>query len=100
MTIDRQEQDNTITLALSGRLDTITAPELQEALLPEFDQAGQKVVLNFSKLEYVSSAGLRVLLTGQKAAQKNQGELTLVAVSEDIMEVFKMTGFTKVLNIQ
>lgn len=85
-----------LTLALSGRLDTSTAPQLQEVLVPAFEESGQ-VVLDFAGIEYVSSAGLRVLLLGAKAAKAAGGSQTLVHVSSEVMEVFELTGFDSVL---
>jgi len=90
--------DKTI-LALSGRLDTITAPKLLEALIPEFDRAKQ-VVLDFAEIVYVASAGLRVLLMGEKTARAKSSRQTLTGVSAEIMEVFEMTGFSSVLNLE
>ena len=98
MTINKNRSDNKTTFALSGRLDTTTAPALQEILIPEFD-AVKDVVLDFSDLTYVSSAGLRVLLMGQKTAKAKEGKLTVVNVSDEIMEVFEMTGFADMLTI-
>lgn len=86
------------TIALSGRLDTTTAPELENqlrALLPETNA----LVLDFSALSYISSAGLRVLLVAQKEMNKKKGQMTLVHVNETVMEVLEMTGFTEILTI-
>ena len=86
------------TLVLAGRLDTVTAPRLQEALIPEFDEA-DGVTLDFTELVYVSSAGLRVLLLGEKAAQAKGAKMTVTGVCPEVLEVFEMTGFTGMLNI-
>ncbi|MCL2662240.1 MAG: STAS domain-containing protein [Oscillospiraceae bacterium] len=86
------------TFALAGRLDTTTAPSLQELLIPEFDTA-KNIELDFTELVYVSSAGLRVLLMGEKAAKAKGASMTLTGVSEEIMEVFEMTGFADMLTI-
>lgn len=86
------------TVALRGRLDTITAPELEtrlRALLPETNA----LVLDFSALEYISSAGLRVLLVTQKEMNKKKGQMTLAHVNETVMEVLEVTGFTDILTI-
>lgn len=99
MDIKTTRNGDTTTLSLSGRLDTTTAPQLQEALLPEFDTA-TCVILDFAGLAYVSSAGLRVLLMGEKAAKAKGAKQTLVNVSAEIMEVFEMTGFSGVLHIE
>lgn len=86
-----------LTLSLSGRLDTSTAPKLQEALIPAFDES-KRIVLDFAGIEYVSSAGLRVLLLGAKAAKAAGGTQTLINVSGEVMEVFELTGFDSVLS--
>ncbi len=98
MTITKTQDNGTITLALSGSLDTATAPQLYDALLPLFDESEQ-VTLDFAELEYVSSAGLRVLLQGEKTAMAKGRQMTLAHVSDGIMEVLEMTGFTDILNI-
>ena len=98
MNINKTRNGGKTTLALSGRLDTTTASALQEALLPEFEES-MHVELDFAELAYVSSAGLRVLLMGEKTAKAKGGKQTLVNVSAEIMEVFDMTGFTSILHV-
>lgn len=98
MTINKTQENGKLTLALEGRLDTTTAPQLQDVLIPAFDEAAQ-IELNFTKLAYVSSAGLRVLLMGQKTAKAKGASMSLCGVSEEIMEVFEMTGFADMLTI-
>ena len=98
MIISKIPENGKLTFALEGRLDTTTAPQLQDALIPAFDEV-KEITLDFSNLVYVSSAGLRVLLMGQKEAKKKDGSMTLVHVSEEIMEVLEMTGFSDMLNI-
>lgn len=88
-----------LTLTLTGRLDTSTAPQLQDVLMPSIED-NKQVVLDFSGIEYISSAGLRVLLMGAKAAKAAGGSQTLVNVSEDVMEVFALTGFDGVLTFK
>lgn len=99
MTIQRTRENNTEIFTLEGRLDTTTSPQLHEALLPAIDGSAD-VLLDFSKLVYVSSAGLRVLLTAQKESARQGVEMTLRGVSAQIMEVFDMTGFSDILTIQ
>ena len=99
MFINKIQEDGKLTLALEGRLDTATSHQLQDALLPALDVARQ-VELDFSKLDYVSSAGLRVLLLGQKTAKEKGALMVLVSVSEEIMEVFEMTRFIDILTIR
>lgn len=99
MTTNKMEKDGVIYLQLEGRLDTTTAPGFQAQLLEEMKN-GKNIVLDFEKLVYVSSAGLRALLAGQKAAQRGKISMTLIHVASEIMEVFNMTGFSAILKIQ
>ena len=97
MTIEKKQNGTELTITLAGRLDTTTAPQLEA----EFKQsiAGvEKLVLDFTALEYLSSAGLRVLLTAQKTMNK-QGTMTITGVGEPIMEILEVTGFTDILTI-
>ena len=97
MEITKTQTEKTMELALKGRLDTNTAPELEAAL---GDLAGvDALVLDFSALEYISSAGLRVLLSAQKSMNK-KGGMVIRHVCEDIMEVFEITGFCDILTIE
>ena len=93
ITLDRNE--NELTVALEGRLDTLTAPELEDKLEPELYDI-EKLVFDFAGLEYISSAGLRVLL----AAQKQMDEMVVTNVRSEVMEVFDLTGFADFLNIE
>jgi len=99
MTISKTKDGDTLVLALEGRLDTTTAPQLQEALIPEFDQE-KNIRLDFKNLAYVSSAGLRILLLGEKTAKGKGGKMSLVNVSAEILEIFEMTGFSDVLCVE
>lgn len=98
MTIDKQEQGSTLEVTVSGRLDTTTAPQL-EAELKRSIGGITELNLDFAKLEYLSSAGLRVLLAAQKVMNK-QGKMTIRHVNETIMEVFEITGFSEILTIE
>jgi len=84
-------------LTLVGRLDTMSAPALQQPLLAAV-KSGADVVLDFSGIEYVSSAGLRVLLQAEKAAEAGGGKLTIANCSPEVMEVFELTSFSAILN--
>ena len=99
MNITKTTLGDKIILALEGRLDTITSPQLQTELLNAIDE-GDYVELDFQQLSYVSSAGLRVLLLGQKKAAAKKGTMVLKHVSPEIMDIFKMTGFAKILKIE
>ena len=98
MTITKTENGSALTLALEGRLDTTTAPQL-EAEVNGSIAGVTDLVMDFEKLEYISSAGLRVLLAAQKIMNK-QGEMKLVNVCDDIKEVFEITGFADILTIE
>ena len=98
MTIEKTKNGNELTVALTGRLDTTTAPQL-EAELKESLSGVEKLVLDFAALEYLSSAGLRVLLAAQKIMNK-QGEMIVKNVNETIAEIFEVTGFSDILTIE
>lgn len=98
MEISKQLNGSELTLALVGRLDTSTAPEL-EAVIKENITGITKLVMDFSSLEYLSSAGLRVILSTQKTMNK-QGEMVIRNVNETINEVFEITGFIDILTIE
>ena len=98
MTITKSLNAETLTLALEGRLDTMTAPELEAALKECLDSA-QGLVFDFAKLDYISSAGLRVLLSAHKQMSR-KGGMTVKNVNEIVQEVFEVTGFSDILNIE
>ncbi len=93
------EKTNGITLMkIEGRLDTTTAPELEKAINGEGDEL-KSLVLDFAGVDYISSAGLRVLLSAQKK-MNTQGHMELVNVNEAVMDIFEMTGFADILVIK
>lgn len=98
MTISKNINGAAATLQIAGRLDTTTAPAL-EAAVDECIAGLQELVLDCSQLEYISSAGLRVLLKAQKLMNA-QGSMKLTGVNEDIMEVFDITGFADILTVE
>ena len=98
MTITKKLNGNTLTVELEGRLDTTTAPELESELKSSLDSITD-LVLDFSKLDYISSAGLRVLLTAHKA-MRGKGTMKVTHVNEVVREVFEVTGFADILNIE
>ncbi len=98
MTIEIKRNEQEITIEVVGRLDTITAPVLEQRI-SESIMGVKSLVLNFKGLEYISSAGLRVLLGAQKRMQKN-GDMKIINVCEEVMEVFEMTGFADILTIE
>ena len=98
MTIEQTKNGNALNLALEGRLDTMTAPQL-EAALKEALPGVEALTFDLEKLEYISSAGLRVLLSAQKTMNK-QGTMKMIHANEMIMEIFEVTGFADILNIE
>lgn len=98
LNIIKSSENGTTTLVLEGRLDTVTSPDLEQelkALIPET----KELVLDFEKLEYISSAGLRVLLAAQKRIA-DRGTMKLTHVNETIREIFEVTGFADILTIE
>ena len=98
MNINKNKEDAKMTIAMEGRLDTRTAPLLEGELKDSLADITE-LVFDFSKLEYISSAGLRVLLVAQKAMNK-QGSMVIRNVNDVIMEVFEVTGFSDILTIE
>ena len=98
MTIEKNLNGTELTVTIAGRLDTTTAPEL-EAEFKKSISGVEKLILDFTALEYLSSAGLRVLLAAQKAMNK-QGGMVIKNVNETINEIFEVTGFIDILTIE
>ena len=98
LNITKNTNETELTVALSGRLDTTTAPELEKELKASLDGVSA-LTIDMAALEYISSAGLRVLLSAQKTMNK-QGEMKVVHVGETIMEIFEVTGFSDILSIE
>ena len=98
MKIEKNIENGNVKINLVGRLDTITAPELEkelDRLLP----SANNLIFDMKELEYISSAGLRIILKAQKT-MKDKGEMKLIGVNENIMEVFEITGFIDILVIE
>ncbi len=93
-TVDNEE----LTVDVNGRIDTTTAPSLEETLKESYDSCN-KLIIDFAQVEYISSAGLRVLLSAQKVMGK-KGGLVIRNVDEAIMEIFEVTGFSDILTIE
>ena len=98
MTINKNKEGTKLTIALEGRLDTTTTPQL-EAELRTCVNGIETLVFDLKDLDYISSAGLRVLLSAQKVMNR-QGEMTIMNVKPEIMDIFDVTGFVDILNIQ
>ncbi len=98
MTINKTQQGSELVIALEGRLDTTTAPQL-EAEMKQSVSGVESLILDFAKLEYISSAGLRVLLAAQKVMNR-QGKMVVKNVNETISEIFEVTGFCDILTVE
>lgn len=98
MTITKTIDGNNMTVAIEGRLDTITAPEFETEIKGNIDGI-ENLTLDMGKLEYISSAGLRVILSAQKIMNK-QGKMVVKNVPEVVMEVLEITSFVDILNIE
>ena len=99
MEIIKTVNEDVTDIALVGRLDTTTAPDLEKELKELFEQGTSQLSLDFEQLDYISSAGLRVLLYAQKSLSEN-GKMTIRNVKPEIMEVFDITGFIDILTIE
>ena len=98
MTINKNLNGNALCIALEGRLDTTTSPELEKELKTALNGVDE-LTFDFAKLDYISSAGLRVLLSAHKTMMK-QGGMKVIHVNELVMEVFEVTGFSDILDIE
>ncbi len=98
MTIDKKKEGNRLVLAVSGRLDTMTAPELENVIKDNMDGV-EELILDFKDLEYISSAGLRVVL-GARKAMGNKGSFAVRNLCSDVREIFDITGFSDIITIE
>lgn len=98
MNITEKTNGNQLSISLEGRLDTTTAPELEKVLSGSLDGVTE-LIFDMSALDYLSSAGLRILLGAQKQMNK-QGSMKVTNVNETIMEIFEVTGFADILTIE
>ncbi len=98
MQLSSNRENNRLVLSVSGRVDTVTAPELEKCINDNMEGVTE-LILDLKDMTYTSSAGLRVLLKAQKLMNK-QGAMKLVNVNSDVMEVLEMTGFTDILTIE
>lgn len=98
MTVKKTQNENSATLCVEGRLDTMTSPDLEKEILA-LPENTNELTIDFSKLEYISSAGLRVLLSVHKNFSK-KGGMCITNVSETILDIFEVTGFKDILTIK
>ena len=97
MTINKTSQGNTLTIAVEGRLETTTAPDLEAVVINELNGV-ESLIFDFSALDYISSAGLRVLLKAKK--MMSNGDMKVVGANEIVKEVFDLTGFSDIITIE
>ncbi len=98
MDIKKTKSNTSLTVAIFGRVDTTTAPKLETELKSDLDGITE-LTLDFAEVEYISSAGLRVLLSAQKIMNR-QGKMVLTNVNESVQEIFEVTGFSDILTIE
>ena len=98
MDMKQTKEGKNLLIALEGRLDTLTAPELEKELNSALEGI-EELALDFADLEYISSAGLRVLLSAQKT-MNNQGRMVIRNANETVREVFEVTGFDEILTVE
>ena len=99
MEVKFNKQDSTLTVAISGNIDTVTAPEL-DTKLQENLSGIKDLILDFAAVDYISSAGLRVILMANQQMEDVDGNMTVKNVNEDVRDVFEMTGFDSLLNLE
>ncbi|MBQ2228313.1 MAG: STAS domain-containing protein [Firmicutes bacterium] len=99
MNLTKKAAGDALTIALEGRLDTTTSPQLDEEIETSLDGI-RDLTMDFSELNYISSAGLRVLLRAQRKMNGCQGAMRVTGVNDSIMEIFEITGFSEILTIE
>ena len=99
MEVKFNKQDSTLTVVISGNIDTVTAPEL-DSQLQENISGIKELVLDFAAVDYISSAGLRVVLMANQQMEDVDGNMSVKNVNEDVRDVFEMTGFDSLLNLE
>ena len=97
--IEVGEVEDKVILAIEGRLDAASSPVLEKKLNDLLEENRKKIILDFSNVEYLSSAGIRLLLAFTKKLKAQEGNLVIFSIGEDIMEIIKMAGFESILNI-
>jgi len=100
MIINTTVVDNNVTLALTGRLDTVTSSDLSTELSRVFEGEVKTLVFDFTRLDYISSSGLRLLLFSQKKLNATQAQMSIIGCSDAIREIFEMTGFLEIMTIE
>ena len=99
MTIEEIKGEDRLQLNVEGKIDTLTSAQFQNAVLKSF-QKDKNIVINMEKVDYISSAGLRALILGQKTATSKGGSMIVINTAPSVQDVFRVTGFDKVLTIR
>lgn len=99
MEVNNNRVDDVLTINVEGRLDSTTAPALEDSMRTIMDGA-KEIIFDFTKLEYISSAGLRILLATQKIMNKTDGKLKVVGINDEVKEIFEATGFNEILTVE
>lgn len=100
MKIEITQTNNTVVATVSGRLDTVTASDFEKTLTPYFSSHGLELILDCNTMEYISSAGLRVVLMAHKLLTSNEGRFIIRNLSKEVRSVFDMIGFSRILTIE
>ncbi|NLV99214.1 MAG: STAS domain-containing protein [Clostridiaceae bacterium] len=99
MEITRIIGEDAITIAVEGRLDTVTSSQLEQEVSDLFEQEKSNIIFDFASLEYISSAGLRVLLAAQKQVNALEAEMRIIGANDVVKEIFEITGFSDIMQI-
>ncbi len=99
MIITKEQREGKVVVRCEGRLDAMTSPQLENFVNGLIDSGAREIALDFNKIEYLSSAGMRLLLSVSKRLKKSEGRLMLFSIHEDVMEIIRMAGFEQILNI-
>lgn len=99
MEVTIKQENNATVASVDGRLDAVSAPELERQLSAAIDAGQKSMILDLGGLEYISSAGLRVILTTAKRVKTAQGKLVLCNIRDTVMQIFEISGFCSILNI-
>ena len=98
MIIEKQVTDSAMTIKVIGRLDSVTSPQLEEITSKELEGITD-LTFDFSELEYISSAGLRVILISQKT-MNNQGKMRVTGINQEVRDIFEVTGFVDIIDVE
>lgn len=99
MEIVKSENENVVSLSFKGRLDAVSAPDAEKEVNSVLEAGSNQLLINLKELEYISSAGLRVLLVAAKGIRSSNGKIVLCSLSDNVKEVFEISGFSSIFNV-